>query len=91
MYDRFPIDFSNYNQDWVSNIVQVKSTHRHPALLEMKVTGEASLIMEKLDPETVISHLITFLRATNKNSIVPLPLFFHRFVFSCTCIVHYSK
>ncbi|XP_063869549.1 uncharacterized protein LOC135105245 [Scylla paramamosain] len=64
--------------DWVSNIVQVRGTHHHLALLEMKVTGKASFIMEKLDPETIISHLITFLRATNKNSIVPLPLFFHR-------------
>ncbi|XP_045132721.1 uncharacterized protein LOC123516982 [Portunus trituberculatus] len=64
--------------DWVSNIVQVKGIYHHLAMLQMKVTGEASFIMERLDPETIISHLITFLRATNKNSIVPLPLFFHR-------------
>ncbi|KAK8398093.1 hypothetical protein O3P69_003782 [Scylla paramamosain] len=73
-----PTSLSRAISDWVSNIVQVRGTHHHLALLEMKVTGKASFIMEKLDPETIISHLITFLRATNKNSIVPLPLFFHR-------------
>ncbi|XP_050703164.1 uncharacterized protein LOC126988795 [Eriocheir sinensis] len=64
--------------DWVSNIVKVRSTDHHSAMLEMTVTGEASSIMETLKPETIISHLVTFLRATNKKNIVPLPLFFHR-------------
>ncbi|XP_042240616.1 protein anon-37Cs-like [Homarus americanus] len=64
--------------EWVSSIVHVRSVPHHPSQLEMTVTGEASLVMEKLDPATVISHLITFLRTINRESVVPIPLFFHR-------------
>ncbi|XP_069944432.1 peroxisomal N(1)-acetyl-spermine/spermidine oxidase isoform X2 [Cherax quadricarinatus] len=64
--------------EWVSSIVQIRSLPHHQGQLEMTLTGEASLVMEKLDPETIISHLVTFLRTINRDFIVPLPLFFHR-------------
>ncbi|XP_047474522.1 uncharacterized protein LOC125028935 [Penaeus chinensis] len=64
--------------EWMSSIVQVKSAPHNRAQLEMLVTGEASLTMEEMPVETVISHLMTLIRAINRPYTVPLPSFFHR-------------
>ncbi|KAK4309359.1 hypothetical protein Pmani_019003 [Petrolisthes manimaculis] len=64
--------------EWVSSIVQVKSVSNYPAQMEVTVTGAASRMMETLDPETVITHLMAFLRSVNSAFVIPLPLFFHR-------------
>nr|XP_027234418.1 uncharacterized protein LOC113825788 [Penaeus vannamei] len=64
--------------EWMSSIVQVKSAPHNRAQLEMLVTGEASLAMEEMSPETIISHVMTLIRAVNRPYSVPLPSFFHR-------------
>ncbi|KAK3854200.1 hypothetical protein Pcinc_039305 [Petrolisthes cinctipes] len=64
--------------EWVSSIVQVRSVSNYPAQMEVTVTGAASRMMETLDPETVITHLMAFLRSVNSAFVIPLPLFFHR-------------
>ncbi|KAK7072480.1 hypothetical protein SK128_017220 [Halocaridina rubra] len=67
-----------HEMEWMSNIVEIRSAPHQPTQLEMEVFGDAAAAMENMDPETLIAHLVTFLRTTNRQYTVNLPTFFHR-------------
>ncbi|CAL4203456.1 unnamed protein product, partial [Meganyctiphanes norvegica] len=76
------IYWKNFNlpkeMDWVMSIVRCSSTPQRPNMVEMIVTGDASLTMEEMAPEKIIGHLIYFLKRVSKREDIPLPNFFHR-------------
>ncbi|XP_047474133.1 spermine oxidase-like [Penaeus chinensis] len=62
---------------WLYNIVNIESPHSAPNVLQVFLVGRDSVTMENLPEETVLEHMMYFLKRLTRAE-VPDPIFFHR-------------
>lgn len=62
---------------WLYDIVNIESPHRAPNVLQVFLVGKDAVTMENLPEETVLEHMMYFLRRLTRTE-VPKPIFFHR-------------
>lgn len=65
------------SQLWLYNIVNIESPHSAPNVLQVFLVGRDSVTMENLPEETVLEHMMYFLKRLTRTE-VPDPIFFHR-------------
>ncbi|XP_042858929.1 spermine oxidase-like, partial [Penaeus japonicus] len=62
---------------WLYNIVNIESPHSASNVLQVFLVGRDSVTMENLPEETVLEHMMYFLKRLTRQE-VPEPIFFHR-------------